>query len=608
TGWVLFVHRSPVGNGWATTRWSMRRKHLMLRPGDSPMGLRLPLSSLTWDPVESEPERSSFEERFALPVRVPPGTEEWAGPLVQHPGLPPAQVVASAQAPPTALCVEPRNGTLHVFLPPMEQLEHVVELLDAIEAAAVLTGRPVVIEGYAPPPDPRLDRLVVGADPGVIEVNVHPSYTWSQLVDVTTGLYSDAREVGLATEKFDLDGTHTGTGGGNHVTIGGPTPADSPLLRRPDLLRSMVTYWQHHPALSYLFSGRFIGPTSQSPRVDEGRAETLYELETAFNELDRYRAEYGETPPWLPDRLMRHLLTDITGNTHRAEFCIDKLFAPGSQRGRLGLLELRAFEMPPHPKMALVQSLLVRSLVARFWDKPYTGDLVRWGTELHDRFMLPAFVTADIADVTADLRRHGYPFEQEWLAPFLEFRFPLIGSADVGSANIELRGAIEPWPVLGEEVAANGPARYVDSSVERMQVKLSGVTAGRHVLTCNGVAVPLRPTGTTGEAVAGVRYRAWAPHSALHPTIGVHAPLVFDLVDRWSSRSLGGCTYHVVHPGGLSYERFPVNATEAESRRSNRFRVDGHTPGPLDPTTLPPAAVDEHPYAIDLRRTRPGRL
>jgi uncharacterized protein (DUF2126 family) len=392
------------------------------------------------------------------------------------------------------------------------------------------------------------------------------------------------------------------------VTLGGATPADSPLLRRPDLLRSLITFWQHHPALSYLFSGRFIGPTSQSPRVDEGRNDTLYELEIAFSELERAMAAPGQTPAWLPDRLLRHLLTDITGNTHRAEFCIDKLYAPGGERGRLGLLELRAFEMPPHARMGLVQALLVRSLVARFWKTPYTGALVRWGTELHDRFLLPAYVAADIADVTADLRRHGYEFDQEWLAPFLEFRFPFIGSVQIGSGagtvELELRTAIEPWPVLGEEVAANGPARYVDSSVERLQVLVTGMTTGRHVVTCNGVPIPLRPTGTPGQGVAGVRYKAWQPHSALHPTIGVHAPLVFDLVDTWNSESLGGCTYHVSHPGGRGYEDFPVNANAASARRASRFAPNGHTPGPMEvsPQTVSPVGDHEYSYTVDLRR------
>ncbi|MGH3717577.1 MAG: DUF2126 domain-containing protein [Pseudonocardiaceae bacterium] len=592
-GWVIPVHRTQGGaGGWATTRWSLRRKHLVLRPGDSPLGLRLPLASLTWRKAPSEAERSPFEERGPLP----------AG-LLGAGLLTPARVVPPEQAPPTSLCVEHREGRLHVFLPPLEYLEHAVELLALVEAAVTEVGQPVVVEGYPPPVDPRLHRLIVGTDPGVIEVNLHPAGSWHQLVDIVSGLYDQARQVGLGTEKFDLDGTHTGTGGGNHLTLGGPTPADSPLLRRPDLLRSLITYWQHHPSLSYLFSGRFIGPTSQAPRVDEGRDEALYELEIAFAELERHA---HEARPWLPDRLLRHLLVDITGNTHRAEFCIDKLFSPGSERGRLGLLELRAFEMPPHPRMALVQALLVRALVARFWRQPYSGPLVRWGTELHDRFLLPAFVAADIAEVTEDLRRHGYPFEQAWLAPFLEFRFPLIGSVQVAGTTIELRTAIEPWPVLGEEVAATTTARYVDSSVERLQVLVTGMTEGRHLVTCNGVPVPLQVTGTCGQLVAGVRYRAWHPHSALHPTIGVHAPLVFDLMDRWNGRSLGGCTYSVSHPGGLSYGRVPVNANEAETRRASRFRPAGHTPGPVDLAgrALLCAPDGEYPYTVDLRRVR----
>jgi len=599
-GWAIPLFRVAEGGGqWATTTWGLRRGHLFLLGGDSPMGLRLPLGSLGWVAPPLDPDRSEFEPRDELPAP----SELVITKAVPTPAG--ALEVPLKEAPPTALCVEERDGHVHVFLPPIVKFDDEVELLDAIGRAASALDLPVILEGYAPPRDPRARELMVTPDPGVIEVNLPPASSWPELEQLTTELYEEARACRLGTEKFDVDGTHTGTGGGNHLTLGGAEAVDSPMLRRPDLLASLVSYWQHHPSLSYLFSGRFIGPTSQAPRVDEGRPENLYELEIAIRQLD----EAGDEPPrWLVDRLFRHLLTDITGNTHRAEFCIDKLFNPDSERGRLGLVELRGFEMPPHARMALVQALLVRSLVARFWDEPYRGDLVRWGTELQDKFLLPWFAIADIEEVTQDLQRFGIDFETAWLAPFLEFRFPRIGSTTIAGTRIELRNAIEPWHVLGEEVSMGGTSRYVDSSVERIQVLVEGLTESRHILTCNGIPVPLQPTSTPGTVVAGVRFRAWAPPSALHPMIGVHSPLVFDLVDRWSGRSLGGCTYHVVHPGGLAYDHFPVNANEAEARRVPRFEALGHTPGPIDVAALDAAALGvrhEYPRTLDLRRYAP---
>jgi len=598
TGEQLGAH-SGEQPGWATTRWVLRRGFLALVPGGSPIGLRLPLDSLTWrrEPPE-EPEVSPFEELSPLPRRKAARTRKKV------------KEVKPEEVPRGALCVEHREGNVFVFLPPVQRLEQFVDLVGVVQEAATKLRRPVVFEGYLPPVDPRLVRLLVTPDPGVLEVNIHPASSWPELVDITTVVHAEARATRLGTETFHLDGTHAGTGGGNHLTLGGPTPADSPLLRRPDLLRSIITYWQHHPSLSYLFSGRFIGPTSQAPRVDEARHESLYELEIAFAELDRIVAMGEPAPPWLVDRLFRNLLVDITGSTHRAELCIDKLFSPGSERGRLGLLELRGFEMPPHPRMALVHALLVRALVARFWAEPYVGSLVRWGTELHDRFLLPWYAAADITDVAEDLARHGFDFDAAWMLPFLEFRFPRIGSVEVSGVTIELRGAIEPWSVLGEEVSSAGTARYVDSSLERLQVRADGLVE-RHIVTCNGVAVPLHSTGQPGAYVAGVRYRAWKPPSALHPTIGVHAPLVFDVIDRWDGRSLGGCTYHVSHPGGLAYEHFPVNANEAEARRASRFSTMGHTPGPVDIEALlatsracqgPASQGLDYPWTLDLRR------
>jgi uncharacterized protein (DUF2126 family)/transglutaminase-like putative cysteine protease len=585
TGWALPLRRDPGEASWSTGLWHLRRGALYLVEGDSPMGLRLPLDSLTWRPEPQHPDQSLFRAVEAL------ADPEAGG----------AAATSMSEPPPvTALCVQIRGGHVHVFLPPLVELAYAAELLAVVERALVKTGIRAVIEGYPPPPDVRGSSFVVTPDPGVIEINIHPSASWRELVERTDQLYAESELLGLRADKFALDGSHTGTGGGSHITLGGLTPADSPLLRNPALLTSMLTYWQHHPSLSYLFAGRFIGPTSQAPRVDEARHENLYELEIAFAELERSARECGGvSPAWQVDRALRNLLTDLTGNTHRAEFCIDKLFNPDAENGRLGVLELRSFEMAPHPQMALVQLLLVRALVARLWQQPYRAALIRWGTELQDRFMLPWWIESDIGEVLDDLGRHGFDFDPQWLAPFLEFRFPLIGRLSVEGVNIELRSALEPWNVLGEE-AGSGTSRYVDSSLARLQVRLDGLIGDRYAVTCNGYPIPLQATETPGTFVGGVRYRAWALTAGLHPTIPVHAPLTFDLVDLWSSRSLGGCRYHVAHPGGRSYERLPVNAAEAQARRAGRFEALGHTPGTITVESIRHGG--EYPRTLDLRR------
>jgi uncharacterized protein (DUF2126 family) len=582
---------------WESSQWPLKRERLFLVPGDSPAGYRLPLAALPERaPGEIEPEfaRDTFDPRDDLHdahARSEKKRHARAGGAAVH------EVVR------TALCVEARDGRLNVFVPPVTHIEDFLNLVAAIEHSAEALGHAVRIEGYPPPHDPRVRTLAVTPDPGVIEVNIHPASSWDELAANTTALYEETRAARLGAEKFMLDGRHTGTGGGNHVTLGGPTPAESPFLRRPDLLRSLITYWQNHPALSYLFAGLFVGPTSQAPRVDEARDDNLYELEIAFQQMASHLAPGTDADaPWLVDRLLRHLLVDLSGNTHRAEFSIDKLYSPDGPNGRLGLVELRAFEMPPHAQMSLAQALLVRALVARFWKEPYRGRLVHWGTQLHDRWMLPHFVREDIHDVAIDLRAAGYAFKDEWFAPFLEFRFPRYGAVTYAGVTLELRQAIEPWHVLGEEITGTGTARYVDSSVERLQVKVSGMTGERHVVTCNGRVAPLAPTGVHGEFVAGVRYKAWNPPSALHPTIDVHTPLVFDVVDTWSGRAMGGCTYHVAHPGGRNYATFPVNANEAEARRFARFWDHGHTPGPMVVRPEPPNR--NFPCTLDLRYAR----
>ena len=627
--------RHASGTRWQTGSWYLRSERCYLIPGDSAMGYRLPLDSQPWakatdlpwvyPPDQTQPynplptyRRLRFADRsgssdaavtgaapgastsFADRSRAALNPAASASMAAAVPGAP-GRFESAAQVTRTAMSAEPRDGRLYIFMPPVVALEDYLELVCAIEDTALEMKLPVILEGYEPPKDPRLALLRVTPDPGVIEVNIHPAHSWGELVDQATHLYQSAHETRLSTEKFMLDGRHTGTGGGNHFVLGGATVADSPFLRRPDLLCSMVAYWHNHPGLSYLFSGMFVGPTSQAPRVDEARNDSVYEIEIAFAELRRITAENGHVPPWLIDRLLRNLLIDVSGNTHRAEFCIDKMYSPDGATGRLGLLEMRAFEMPPHARMSLTQQLLMRALVSRFWAKPYQPErLKRWGTELHDRFMLPHFIWQDLCDVAEELNAAGFAVDADWFAPHMNFRFPRLGDFSAQGVAVELRLALEPWHVMGEESGPGGTARFVDSSLERVQLMVSGLVGERHVLTCNGRRVPLQSTGNVGEFVGAVRYRAWNPPSALHPTIDVHAPLVFDLVDTWMGRSMGGCQYHVAHPGGLAYDTFPVNAFEAEARRLARFFRVGHTPGHMD---VPKEERNPNfPFTLDLRQ------
>ena len=658
------------GTAWTTGSWFLRDERMYLMPGDSPMGLRLPLDSLPWVSESDYPyalpqdpcaPRSDLPGHAVIAARYATDKHQAGAnsvtPYLSGSGPAPEaarkfqdapvsasnSAAASAQSAPqaepagfarvpqqkesahwitrTALCVEVRDprrasgpraeavgeksGVLYIFMPPLERLEDYLDLLSAIEATARELAVQIVLEGYPPPRDPRLKLLQVTPDPGVIEVNIHPVNNWPDLVKNTEFLYRVTFESRLSAEKFMKDGRHTGTGGGNHFVMGGATPADSPFLRKPELLASLLLFWHNHPSLSYLFSGMFVGPTSQAPRVDEARNDQLYELEIAIEQIYKNRKLHGQSmPPWLVDRTLRNILIDATGNTHRSEFSIDKMYSPDSATGRLGLLELRAFEMPPHPRMSVVQQLLLRALVARFWKTPYKAPATRWGTELHDRFLLPTFIKMDFDDVMAEMRSAGYAFDSSWFAPHYEFRFPVVGSVQSAGIELTLRNALEPWHVMGEEGAPGGTARYVDSSLERIEVHVTGMNESRYVVTCNGRALPLQSTGTAGEYAAGVRYKAWNPPSALHPGIGIHTPLTFDIVDTWMKRSLGGCLYYVAHPGGLNPDTFPVNAYEAESRRMARFAAMGHTPGTLivPPATINVAASREFPFTLDLRR------
>ncbi len=618
---------------WHSGSWFVRDERLYLMPGDSAMGWRLPLDSLPWS---APTDRTVLVDQDPYSPRVPLSTTQPAAKFASAPVMQ-SRVSVNAPAPKrfasdtttvrTALCVEIRDprrangpvplkdaqndhrvqGVMYVFMPPLARLEDYLNLLEAVEATAQKLQVKIVLEGYPPPRDPRLKLLQVTPDPGVIEVNIHPASSWKEVVEHTEFLYQAAFETRLSAEKFMTDGRHTGTGGGNHVVMGGATPEDSPFLRRPEVLASLLLYWHNHPSLSYLFSGMFIGPTSQAPRVDEARNDQVYELEIALREIERNRQRHGQSmPPWLVDRSLRNILVDMTGNTHRSEFCIDKMYSPDSATGRLGLLELRAFEMPPHARMSVVQQLLLRALVARFWEEHYTAPVTRWGTSLHDRFMLPSFVKMDFDDVLTELGDAGFHFDPAWFAPHFEFRFPRVGEFCVDAIQVTLRNALEPWHVMGEESTSSGTARYVDSSLERLEVHVTGLNPSRYTVTVNGQALPLQPTGTAGEYVASVRYKAWNPPSSLHPSIGVHAPLTIDVLDTWMKRSLGGAQYHVAHPGGRNYDTLPVNAYEAESRRLARFFRMGHTPGrmAMPPANVELAASPEFPWTLDLRKPR----
>jgi uncharacterized protein (DUF2126 family)/transglutaminase-like putative cysteine protease len=629
-GWVMPL---AFEGGWVNGDWFLRSERCYLLPGDSPMGFRLPLDSLPWTakgdlpldfPLDPAAPRAPLPTEFVFPLKrreeragirsqakgfTATGASEGPGPRAlfsdgEFAGLSPsdrpARAVSARGIVRSALCIEPRGGQLKVFLPPIFQLEPWVELVAAIEATARETSLPIQLEGYPPPRDARLREFRLTPDPGVIEVNVPPTTSWREAVQQSEELYDATRRERLIAEKFEIDGAHVGSGGGNHVVLGGLTPEESPFLRRPDVLGSFLRYWHNHPSLSFLFSGRFIGPTSQAPRVDEARDDSAYELELALAQLPKANES---APPWVVDRVLRNILVDMTGNTHRSEFCIDKLYSPDGPAGRLGLLELRAFEMPPHERMSCVQQLLVRALLSRFWRQPDERRLIKWRTALHDQFMLPHWVERDLEDVLFELSQSGYEFDRRWFEPHFEFRFPYYGEITLDTIRLELRGALEPWHVLGEESTSTGQARYVDSSVERLQVKAFGLSTERYKVLCNGFEVPMRPTATNGEFVAGIRYRAWQPPHCLHPRIPIHSPLHVDLYDVWNGRSVAGCTYHVVHPGGRASDVRPINAAAAESRRLARFEHRGHLQGQFQPIPVEPHP--HFPHILDLRWASP---
>jgi uncharacterized protein (DUF2126 family) len=599
-GYVLPIRRRQPGGQlrWSSQLWFPRPEQLVLTMGDSPIGFRIPTEVMPWvapDELEYERDAEPFADKAKLALSAPRHPEYFA----TEPAPDPLPAFSStAETAPvlvrTAVCIQAREGRMHVFLPFSSELADYLDMVAAVEDTCLHLQVPVWVEGYTPPLDSRLRFFSVTPDPGVLEINLPPASNWRELEALQTLLFEEAAKNRLTAEKFNYDGGHVATGGGSHIVAGGATVMDSPFLRRPDVLKSMVAFWQNHPSLSYLFSGMYVGPTSQYPRVDEARTDALYELEVAFANLPK-----DDCPAWIVDGLFRNLLVDMTGNAHRAEFCIDKMFPPQGSGLQLGLLELRAFEMAPHLRMGLLQSLLIRALIARFWKTPFEGSLIRWGTALHDRFMLPHFVAADLADVLQELRDAGLDFDPAWFAAHFDFRFPKIGSIASNGVEVELRHALEPWNVLAEETVSGSTVRSVDSSLERIQVKLSGIAnASRYIVTCNGRRVPLTPAGA-GTSIAGIRFRARRLSATLHPTVPVHAPLIFDLIDTWSGRSVAQCTYYVAPPDGRVYPNRPTTSAEAEGRRRERFTVS--TPS-SEPATMPEVEANPiFPMTLDLR-------
>jgi uncharacterized protein (DUF2126 family) len=590
-GYVLPLRREP--EGWRTTRWTFRRERLYLVPGDSPIGLRLPLDSIGGTPAPPPDEETHPGPRD--PRRLDLALEQKQA--LRTARETPAPAPHSER---TALCVEPRDGRLYVFLPPLTNASHFCDLVRAIDEAAAALDLRVVVEGYPPPKSPDLWHFAVTPDPGVLEVNIPPTSTSREHVALMEAVFDAALHADLHAERYQIDGRQSGSGGGNHITLGGPTPLASPFLKRPDLLASLLTFTQHHPSLSFLFTGLFVGPTSQAPRADEARHDVLYELEIALARAYDAALDSEPPPPWLSDALFRNMLVDVAGNTHRTEICIDKLFNPGSAHGRQGLVELRAFEMPPHVRLVVAQVALVRALIASFALEPYRRPLVRWGQTLHDRFLLPTWLWKDFEDVLAHLDRANLSLPTTAYRAFLESRCPLVGALQAEDLRLELRNAIEPWHVLGEETITTGTARFVDSSMERVEVRIEGLVPERHAVMVNGAELPLRATGKAQEHVGGIRFRAWAPPHSLHPHLGIHHPLQVEIVDTWGKRSLGACAYHVWHPEGRSYETPPLTRFEAAARRAQRFTTAGPSAYPAAIRSI--AAHLDAPYTLDLRR------
>lgn len=555
TGSVLPLDHD--GAQWITDDWApaLGAGPLPLLPGESPAGLRLPLGKLG----EKNLRR--------------------------------------------ALTTEIRTGTLTIFLPPLLLAPYCALLPKIEETLARLKLADVVLAGYAPPADAALPTVGLASDPGVLEINVSPCATWADYDRQLGQLFAAAAACGLCARKLQFNGRETGTGGGAHLVFGGPAGLLSPFFAFPSLLPSVVRYWQHHPALSYAFTGAYMGPSSQAPRIDESTFEALYELEIACAGAESLGSPRNLA---LFDLLFRDLLMDRSGNTHRAEISVDKLWNPWTPNGRLGLVEFRAFETHPAPAVQSVTALLARAILARLAAAPFREPFVRWAGELHDRFFLPAFVWEDLAGICDDLKKHGIAFDPAWLRAPWEFRFPILGQFALGDRKagefvIEFRQALEAWPLLGESPNAGTVTRTVDSSLDRLEARISDqkfLEGG--LLLVNGVPCKFRATAD-GGAACGIRYRAFYLTPSLQPHVPVHAPLLLEWIDGATLVVVAAARWHVWNPTNTAYAAAPANDTVAAARRAERWEDWPHTVG--QPRFVP--KIDFPPegqHTLDLRR------
>lgn len=479
SGWVLPMGRDEAA--WISGHWSFPEGELRLLPGSSAIGLRLPLGMLPPEALRS------------------------------------------------AITAEVRDGGLLVFLPPLPDAESFAELLSAVERTALrLSSPPLSIEGYPPPDAPGWESLSLIPDPGVIEVNLPPADDWESLEKTVSALYEAAAHCGLQGTRRLPSGEIVPTGGGAHLVLGGASLEENPFLLNPSLLPGFLRFIQHHPSLSYLFSGRFTGPSSQAPRIDESFFEVPYELEIALRAIEGMAAPADAAAI---DSILRNLLLDLHGNTHKAEVSVDKFFNPFIPNGRLGLVEFRAIEMSPDAPTFLSIHALWRALAASLATRPFREPVRDWQGALHDRFLLPSFLERDLQEVLTYLEQDGFSFETSWFRTHLHFRFPFLAEESLGDGHWTLRRAVEPWPLLGEQpTPSGGLVRCVDSSTERLEIRLLGLPEETEV-RINGHLLPLE-THPGGGRFGGVRFRtAWLP-TCLHPQVAPHTPLEISFLEH----------------------------------------------------------------------------